>query len=454
MPSTAVSHQMSQPFVRRPFQLGAMLLAFAGLTFLPPESRALDRPASVPASLGRNQSAAGLLLRFDRSRQSWRPVRPGGAVGASDRLLALPGARAEIEMNAGLRLTLWGNTPDLADVPLLETVVRLDSPPQGDLALTLERGRIILTNRRGKEAPRVRVAFLNQAYEIRLTDPDAEVVVSLYSRWPPGVPFTRQPTEQDAPTAVLGVFVLKGDANLKVGSNEFLLRPPPGPASFRWDTIRGADVGPRRRASVPLWAQPEAHGNEMREVQASLERLGRSLASRPPAAVLAEGRDDADATPRRLAVYAMGAMDDTGGLIDSLSDPRHADVRDAAVEALRQWIGRAPGQDGKLFQLLVQRRKYTESQAETVLQLLHSFGPDERARPDTYETLIAYLRSSRLPIRALAWWHLARWVPSAVHEAPFDPAGSEDDRDRAVRVWRRLLKEGKLAPRRPAGEGK
>jgi hypothetical protein len=83
--------------------------------------------------------------------------------------------------------------------------------------------------------------------------------------------------------------------------------------------------------------------------------------------------------------------------------------------------------------------------AETVVDLLHSFGENDLARPETYETLIDYMEGDRILIRALANWHLMRLVPEG-QEFKFNPAGDKKDRDEAVKKWRKLIPVGKLPP--------
>jgi hypothetical protein len=145
----------------------------------------------------------------------------------------------------------------------------------------------------------------------------------------------------------------------------------------------------------------------------------------------------------------MGAVDDLQGLTDALADPKSAVLRETAVEALRHWIGRNEEQDLKLYRFLVQRQEYPEAQAETVLQLLHN--PFALDRPETYETLIAYLRHSRLAVRELARWHLYRIVPAG-RKIAYDAAAAENmaERQKAYEAWKKLIPSGKLPPTAPA----
>jgi hypothetical protein len=127
-------------------------------------------------------------------------------------------------------------------------------------------------------------------------------------------------------------------------------------------------------------------------------------------------------------------------VVDALGD-KHADVRDAAVQALRAWIGRGPGQDRKLYDFLQAGPKFSKGQAAIALELLHSFGDDDLARPETYEALIADLRHARPAIRELAAWHLYRLVPAG-KDIPYDPSGSDEERQAAFKAWKKLVPDG------------
>lgn len=433
----------------------AVLIAYGCLALAGPAAAETKSGRESPPAVGKNASGPGALFRQDEAgRKTWSPVPADRALGSGAHLMALPGGRAEIDAAAGVRLTLLGNAPELSRVPVMESIVRFNSKPAADVDLTLERGRILLTNRSRKATPAVRVAFEQGELEITLSDPESEVALELYSRWPPGVPFTLRDSS-DAPTAFMAVYVLKGDASLKVGPNHYLMRPPPGPCYFHWDTDTGIDPSPRKRAHLPEWAEPDALKTpDAKKVQAAYQRLARQIASRPLAPALNQSRESSDAEERRLAVYALGAVDDLPDAIDALGDSKHADVREAAIETLRAWIGRGPNKDRELYRFLVDQRRYSTGQAEIVLQLLHGLSNEARNRADTYETLIPYLQSSKSPVRALASWYLYHWVPGADQEIPYDPAGSEAERQKAYQTWSKRLREGKLPPKSAPEERK
>src|SRR5262249_16014511 len=118
-----------------------------------------------------------------------------------------------------------------------------------------------------------------------------------------------------------------------------------------------------------------------------------------------------DPNDRLLAVLVVGATDNLLGLGHLLREAKQPDVWENGVMVLRNWINRNPGNDQIVYKAFVDFAKAPPIEAETVLQLLHSFGEDELAHPEVYQTLIDYLEHDRLAIRGLANWHLSRLVP-------------------------------------------
>ena len=249
------------------------------------------------------------------------------------------------------------------------------------------------------------------------------------------------------------LWVLKGEAALRVSGEQYSLHAPPGPAYFRWDNLSGADTGPKRRDELPSWA--EGASQQKLTDQPSTPALAeqrRRLAQGSPYTVLVGNFERGDPAVRRLAVYGLAALDDLARPVRALADPKSPEVREAAFEALRHRIGRGAGQDLALYHFLTNRRQYTPSQAEIILQFLHGFSDRDRTQPETYETMIAYLQSSKLAIRQLAKRQLDQWVPEGKTIA-YDPAGPESDRRHAYEDWKKLVPPGRL-PSKPKTDEK
>ena len=104
----------------------------------------------------------------------------------------------------------------------------------------------------------------------------------------------------------------------------------------------------------------------------------------------------------------------------------------------------------KLYTFLVEQRKLSPGQAEIIMQLLHN--PFDADQPETYETLINYLRAKQPAIGELARWHLYRLAPAG-KDIPYNPAGTAEERDQAFKAWKKLVPDGQLPPK-PKKEGK
>jgi HEAT repeat protein len=147
-----------------------------------------------------------------------------------------------------------------------------------------------------------------------------------------------------------------------------------------------------------------------------------------------------DINSRVLAVYSLGAIDDSSALLEVLGNERQfAPVRIASINALRNWISRDAKNDGRLFEAI--ERRYSSITAEVVLHLLHGFSPIQLEQPAAYANLIGYLNHSALPVRELAYRQLLLLVPEG-RAIPYDPAGGRILRDRAVEEWKKLIPEG------------
>jgi hypothetical protein len=440
---TAGPAQRTLPLVALGF---AVLLASA-----PPVPGEQDEPKAGngrSAAVGKVASATGSVL--ERQGKEWRALRTGEPVHAGRTLVALPHAGIDGKTGAA-RLEMLGNLAQQSRYPVLEAAAVLHEDSAADLDFTLDRGRVEVVNRKEKGAARVKVRFRDQAWGLELAEPGTRVSLELYGRWG-AVPFHREPKLGEGPSASVVFFVLHGQADVSTGSRRYALTAPPGPAYFHWDSENGPDPTPGRLETIPDWADPKAADTpEARERERLAERIRKRVLSTSLRTALDEAINARDPAAQRAAVYIMGATDDLPGLIDALSDARHPDARATAVVALRHWIGRAPGQDLKLYKTLVDSKKFTAGRAEIVLQLLHSFSEVDRDRPETYETLIAYLDHPLLPVRELAKWHLYRLVPAA-KDIEYDSAGAPAERERAQKRWKELVPPGKLPPRSKPSE--
>jgi hypothetical protein len=387
-----------------------------------------------------------MLLHREGPGKPWQIAAADEALLSGDLLLG-GGGTALTSRDGAISLVMMGDLAEVSPYPVRETAVVLHNDPKRDMDLTLDRGRLDLINTKEKGAAHVRVHLRNETWELTLEEPGASIALETYGRWPRGVPFTKNPGPKDAPTASLIFLVLKGEVQVKHGFHHHVLKAPPGPALIEWDSVTGQDATPHFLDDLPPWARQDAGETALSKKKKTLLARFRQLAQGKSLSDAGEemaGSDDA--AERKMAVFILAALDDLPRLAKALRETKHLDVWDNGVLALRHWIGRAPGQDQVLYQSLIDTGKYSPRNAEAALQLLHSFGEADLARPETYEVLMDYLDSDKLILRGLAYWHLSRLVPAG-QDFGYSPLDPKEKRDEAVAKWRELIPTGQLPPK-------
>src|SRR5262245_41587767 len=129
------------------------------------------------------QSPQGSLLSRAEVGKAWEALGAKDDVYSRDLLLSLPGARGVLETRDGsVRLTLWGNTPEMSTFPVLDSAVVLNDSRAYDLDFTLNRGRVVLTNIKKKGAARVWVRLPAEGWDLTLAEPGDEVALELTGR--------------------------------------------------------------------------------------------------------------------------------------------------------------------------------------------------------------------------------------------------------------------------------
>lgn len=413
--------------------------------------KAEPAPAAAPTpGIGKRISPEGTLFSRTRFGQPWQKVPAEGAVRAGDLLFGLPGATVQ-SANEQVRLTLLADLDRNSPYPILEAAVILHESPDFDLDFTLDRGRVDVRNLKKEGAARVRIRFHNQKWEATLTEPGTHIALELYGRWPKGVPFTLEPGPKDVPAADLVFLVLQGRVDLVHGAVQHALSAPPGPALLHWDNRGQEDEIPEKLDELPAWANKNESTTERAQmVRKLLEEFRAEVlkTSLPKAAETFATSEEAN--HRALGVVVMGATDDAEGLYKVFTETKYPDAWDRAVVVLRNLLGRGPGMDQLLYRRLIERRKVPPERAETILQLLHSFGDDDLAQPEVYRTLVKYLDHEGFAIRGLAHWHLVRLVPAGQKFA-FNALDPKPERDKARDEWKKLIESmlarGELPPK-------
>ena len=438
----------------RALPIGVLLLIGGGLSAEELGGRTVGWAPRVPAA--KNLAPVGGLLVNERPGRPWRIAAEGATLSSRDLLLALPGMAARLETAPrAVELTLWGNLPDLSDFSGLQSAVILHDSRAFDLDFTLHRGRVLVTNRKTAGPARVWLRIEGAAFQLTLAEPGAAVCIGLYGFWPHGAHFNLSPSADEVPIRRLTFLAVKGEVDVKDSGTQHSLSAPPGRAYFHWDSVNGPDEGTRYRRQVDAWADATPKASpQAKALFEVVEKYRAALKNKEPHTVLfdlleAAAKERESARAKALAEFAvlgLAAVNDIDRVVQALDDPRQAEARKAAVLALRHWIGDAAGRDRRLYQYLVERSNFSKVQSATVLQLLHGgLAADD---PETYETLLSYLRHEKLAIRELAWRQLLRLVPEDL-VVPFDPAASAADRAKAYAAWKEVIPSGSLPVRKP-----
>jgi hypothetical protein len=407
------------------------------------EKKAEDPERAV---VGKSLSPKAMIFRRAAPGKDWELVDEKENLYSGYLLLGLPYAQLE-SANKAVTMSFLSDLDGTSPFPIIENAVILREDPKLDLDFVLDRGRVDLVNNKKEGAARVRLRVRAATIDITLQDPGTRVALETYGRWPRGKRFTKEPGPKDEPTTSLVILVLKGEIALKHAGVEFPMKAPPGPSLIEWDSVTGMDDAPRRMEKLPAWAASGQEDNPLvKQKREALERIRQRVLKKPIGEVIAESLNSDNPAERRLGTFAAGAFDQLEYLGKALRETKYPDVWDNGVIALRHWIGRAPGQDMLLYNALVEKKGYSPVHAETILQLLHSFGDEELAQPELYEALIRYLNHENLAVRGLAYWHLVRLVPAG-KEFGYNLMDDKDARAKAVEKWKKLIPNGQVPPK-------
>ncbi len=408
----------------------------------------MAQPAARTVVAKSSSPAASFSARPANGNQ-FRTLPDNDELYAGDLLVSLPGATL-VSKNNAVTVKSLADYDARSPLPILETALSFGDSKDIDLDLTLDRGRVDITNSKAEGSATVRVRFWDQSWKIVLDSPNTRIAVELCGRWPSGTRFKlAEPASDSAkapgPVASLVFLVLNGSASVDVGGVTLALKAPPGPAELRWNNLTGARPQPLKLEKLPDWADRDAGlSAEGKKIAAAVEKFRKARAD-DPAKALESFLNSADPTEQRVALITLGGLDDLDALGKSLIAAKTLEEWEFGITVLRHWLGRSKGQDQRYYEILTTVRGYTSEQAKTILQLLFGFSSEDLAQPETYEVLLDYLVHEKPAIRTLAAWHLVRLVPQGKAIA-YKPDGTREDAEKACAEWKKLIPSGQLPP--------
>lgn len=418
------------------FLSAALLLAL-------PLAATADNAGRVSAGKLVTDTATVLARKASDIPWDWTPVAKGAEVFSEDQLIGLPDSVIE-SGNGAIRLTLRTDLSNRSPFPIVETAVRLNPPTKDwDLDLWLDRGRIDITNLKKTGTAKVRVHFRTRVWELILEKPGTRLAMEIFGRWPQGARFSPKPKSGDGPLTSLLLVVIEGEVQRSCSFCTVAMRAAPGPAYFSWDSVHGDDKGAQKLEKSPAWVEEiDAKTPAMQARLARREILRKTIATKGLGEALVDMLEDKEPEVRRNGVYALGAFDQLPSLGAVLRRSNDMETWSHAVVALRHWLGRGPGQEVKLYELLKANREYTDREAAYVLQMLMGFAEEDTDRPELFKLLIDLLKYDKLAIRGLAYWHLLRLAPMV--KVKFNPNGDAAERDRAWKDYKAAIPDDKV----------
>ena len=291
----------------------------------PSKVRAVVGHYVIPANRG-----PSILVQRQADQPSWKRLTNGSAVSSADDLVSLPGYNSELNLgpDLGARLVLHGHVREFTVHPfeimdfLAESAVKLHQPEAGvDLDLTLDRGRIYLSNHRASGPVKVRLRFAGEVWDLTLREPDTEIGVDLFQVYTSDVNYR----DGEAPLQQVYLNLLSGRAGVKIDYHEY--GNLPAPAVIYWDNKGKGASEPQAiaRQAMPsvlaVWSKNPPVGATPQEkepialMREALDKLSQVMTEKKaPEGALLEARQAVDSPMTRLlAVYSLSKQSNVAG---------------------------------------------------------------------------------------------------------------------------------------------
>ena len=429
--------------------------------------------ADVPDPLNFRVKAGGMVtpnvivVTRAADAPAWQRVIPADEVGVmtADTVMALPGYKADVQLDSGVTVHLWGNVP----VPVAEPEARLladarvrfhPAPKDFDADITLLGGRIYVSTRK-PGGSRVRVRTATEVWDVTLPDEKADVMVEVVTGFVPGA------AGGDGPRTDVRAAVVRGTAGVRAPRRPKDFPRITAPAVVSWDNRSGrlsdpVPVKPEEVGRYSKFTLPEAKEGTAR--QAALNDLATKLTDKGGLTDLLRERlteppigDAARIAQLQLAIFDLAATltvdpqpNGVRLLIDRMREQTRVSARLPAITALSYWIAQAPGNAELLIKQLVDEAGFTADDAGLILRLLRGYTPPGRPGSEALDQLVGLLTNNSAALRELALWNLIVFAdPDAVRQTGLvtDVGDTEAPGYEAfVRRWKARIEDVKKGP--------
>ncbi|MBT6485290.1 MAG: hypothetical protein HOL01_05095 [Planctomycetaceae bacterium] len=398
----------------------------------------VDQPVKQEITSAKYTSTSGVLLRQSAELGDWITVTHDSAIPAGTQI-ALPSA-FDARLDVGSKLY----AVRLVGGAVSQLLEASDEIPFG---FELQRGRLIIEGRRDSDVPGavLSLAVRGERWRVELLEGNTVLGVEISPRRP-------EKFEQDFGDDVFqgGILVVKGSVRIVDGAgrtrvvagNSWLSlakRDRINPESTEADQLPGRLPEPQFRA-LPDWLD--------------LDKLAVATKSNPDAELFSGSfnrqqefaeaiiplRASTDERAVALAVECQAMLGQRAALIDALANTKHAEVRKAAIDGLRDQM---PTSNDERTKLKAELAEAFDKGGNAIYSLLWGYA-DEDVRKNQFicNQLVFWLMHEELVIRELAWTQITAHATARYAYKPEAPVRS---RRLTTKQWQQhVLKTGSI----------
>jgi hypothetical protein len=444
-------------------------------------------PIAIRERIGQMVTPNVIVVSRSENAPAWLRLTPDGdpLVMTADTVLCLPGYKADVQLDSGVTVHLWGTIPVLLADPVqpdarlrADVRVRFHAPPRDfDADFTLLAGRVYLGSRKAGGA-RIRVRASTEVWDITLPDEKTDVMVEAITGFAPGTAYAQGRGE--GPRTDVRAVVLRGTAGIRAPKRPKDFPKVAAPAVVSWNNKGGRLSDPElvKDEEMPRYVKfPLVDAKEGAEAQKLLNETAARLTDKDGLkAMLTERLTEAPKPPMSvqearaqflqllhviLAQAAALTVDPQPNgvrlLIDRLREQTRGFARLPAIVALSYWSAQAPGNSELLYRQLVDESGFSAEDADLIIRLLRGYMPPGRPRGEDLDALVGMLNHPSVAIRELALWNLMATAfpvadPDAVRQSGLAGDVGETDNpeyERFVRRWKTRVEEIKKGPKEP-----
>jgi len=134
------------------------------------------------------------------------------------------------------------------------------------------------------------------------------------------------------------------------------------------------------------------------------------------------------------AAKALGLIENVDALVRTLRDTEHREATLAAVDGLRNWLGRHP--DGDYLRQQLEATFDREGLADTLYRLLWGYSAEDARDQPTAEQLVDWLAHPEPVVREIAFYHVKRLSGRTLN---YNPLATEGQRAGPLNQWRAFV---------------